>query len=175
MMKVRKLTLDESLFEELETVHNEIVDENDLSDSEDIEDIPSGPEAGSDTGIADLLISAINDEWTAIRGYNSIVATLNHETINNPIYRSFIDVINDIINEENKHVGQLQEILKQISPNVNSIKDGEVEGREQLDLTGGVLKVRSWDEERSSNVVQNNTTPNQIDTSCTICDVDDEM
>lgn len=134
--------------------------------------IPTGPQPGPDTGVADLLIAAINDEWEAIRTYNSLVASLSAETTNNPQFADMINVINDINAEENKHVGQLQEILKAISPNAHMINQGEIEGKQQFHFVDGKLPVQSAkviSEERGelpANI--------EVDTTCTISDVDDE-
>lgn len=140
-----------------------------MPDMENHLDAPEGPKDGSDTGVADMLISAINDEWSTIQRYNSMIATLRTEMSGNPAYEQFIAVIEEINNEENKHVGQLQEVLKQISPNAKSIQDGEEEGAAQLNFANGKLQVQTWDSPA------NNTTPNSIDSTCTIGDVDDEM
>lgn len=140
-----------------------------MPDMEDHVEAPEGPKEGSDTGVADLIISAIHDEWTAIQRYNSLIATLRAEVVNNADYEGFISVFEEINNEENKHVGQLQEMLKRISPNANSIAEGEAEGASQLQFANGKLQVQTWD------TPSNNTTPNSIDSTCTIGDVDDEM
>ena len=200
-MKFKKLSLDESLLDDFDgsTIFNteEKIDwapaedifgkgtdnttpsaigyDDDFSapeympDMEDHLEAPEGPKEGSDTGVADLIISAIHDEWTAIQRYNSIIATLRSEAVNNPQYEGFITVFEEINNEENKHVGQLQEMLKQISPNANSIEDGQEEGAAQLNFANGKLQVQTWD------APANNFTPNSIDSTCTIGDVDDEM
>ena len=200
-MKFKKLSLDESLLDDFDgsTIFNteEKIDwapaedifgkgtdntipmatgyDDDFSapdympDMENHLDAPEGPKDGSDTGVADMLISAINDEWSTIQRYNSMIATLRTEMSGNPAYEQFIAVIEEINNEENKHVGQLQEVLKQISPNANSIQDGEEEGAAQLNFANGKLQVQTWDSPA------NNTTPNSIDSTCTIGDVDDEM
>ena len=42
------------------------------------------------------------------------------------------EIINDILVEENKHMGQLQELLKIISPNAKEIDNGEVEAEHQI-------------------------------------------
>lgn len=138
-----------------------------------ITNVPEGPQMGSDTGVADMLLDAINDEIETIRKYNSMIATLRVELINNPVYDSFINVLNDINEEENVHVGQLQEMLKQISPNASSIQRGIEEGSEQLHFKEGKLQVQSWDSVPSSQ--SEKTTPNEIDTMCMLNDVDDEM
>lgn len=200
-MKFKKLSLDESLLDDFDgstifntdekidwapaedifgkgtdnTIPSAIGYDDDFSapdympDMENHLDAPEGPKDGSDTGVADMLISAINDEWSTIQRYNSMIATLRTEMSGNPAYEQFIAVIEEINNEENKHVGQLQEVLKQISPNARSIQDGEEEGAAQLNFANGKLQVQTWDSPT------NNTTPNSIDSTCTIGDVDDEM
>lgn len=129
-----------------------------------------GPQPGNDTGVASVLIQAINDEWSTINSYNSIIATL--KGIDAVTYEGMITVINEIISEEHRHIGQLQEILKQISPNTEEIAKGEKEGEEQLRFVDGKLPVQSM-EPLTRNTSSDN--PNVIDEICTICDIDDEM
>lgn len=98
------------------------------------EKVLAGPETPSETGISNMLISAINGEWDTINLYNSIVETLRTEAEDtNNDYSDMINVINDILSEENKHIGQLQECLKKVSPNTQEIASGETEGAQQLD------------------------------------------
>ena len=92
-------------------------------DSSDM--IPEGPEVGIDIGIADLLLNLINGENDTIRDYNTFKANLGK-------YGEFASVIDDITNEEMNHVGMLQTLLKKISPNAETIKEGEVEAEELL-------------------------------------------
>ena len=87
---------------------------------------PKGPEVGEDTGIADLLLTLINGENDTIRDYNSFKANLSS-------HPEFIPVIEDITNEENNHVGMLQTLLKQISPNVATIEQGQLEAEHDLE------------------------------------------
>lgn len=176
------LTLDESLFDdELDSFLTNDVDVVDLefdddfseySDDHSVENVPSGPAEGADTGISQELIALINDEWEAIQGYTNAVANLRANISANPFYENAIKVLEEISAEENAHVGQLQEILKQISPNANEIEKGKKEAKSQLGLVGGVLPVQSWDE-----IKQTETTPVGVleDEACTLCDVDDEM
>lgn len=88
----------------------------------------SGPVPGPESGVAGMLIEAINDEWNTINMYNDLVTTLTAEGITD-----MIPVFEDILVEENKHVGQLQELLKRVSPNANAISTGEQEAQTQLD------------------------------------------
>ena len=124
---------------------------------------------GESRGMVWTRLYAGNDSQY-IKKYNSLVATLRAEAVNNPNYSAFVKVIEEINNEENKHVGQLQELLKQISPNAESIKEGEAEGKAQLQFANGRLQVQSWGDSN------NTTTPtNDIPDICVIDDVDDDM
>jgi len=91
------------------------------------EQAPKGPEL-ENIDLANTIIDQINGEWDTIRDYNDLIETLKEDKK----YAKFISVIDDINNEEHKHIGQLQELLKQISPNTLSIALGETEGDEQL-------------------------------------------
>ena len=109
------------------TETEEVFVDGDIIKADKPDEAPSGPETGVDTTIADMLINAVNGEWETIQEYNDIVSALHQAGM-----EEFIPVIDDITNEEHKHIGQLQECLKKISPNTNSIESGEEEGAEQL-------------------------------------------
>jgi len=89
----------------------------------------SGPELGKDTGIAMQLNALIRDEWEAIDGYTSTIATIG----NDPKYADIVKVLQSISNEEHAHVGELQEVLKTISPNVSEIESGKQEAQDTID------------------------------------------
>ena len=142
------------------------------------EAVPEGPKPGIESGIADTLIKLINDEWEAIQGYNNfrdMILTMQQNNDGN--YSEMIKVIDEISNEENLHVGQLQELLKRVSPNTESIAKGEEEAQEQLEVSGnewinGRLKV-DFHEPRVFNV-EKQSEYNQIPEQCSLCDADDE-
>ena len=112
---------------EIETIGH-IVDPDRYSDP--LQENFETPAPGTDTGLANLIIDAINDEWEAISGYNDLIEVMSREG-----HEDMVKVINDIANEENTHVGQLQEILKTISSNVENIDDGASEAANQLNNT----------------------------------------
>ena len=85
------------------------------------------PQTANDTGLANMLIHAINGEWETISEYNDILTVIRN---NNQL--DMIPVVEDILSEENKHVGQLQKILETISGNVSDISEGEQEASEQM-------------------------------------------
>lgn len=142
------------------------------------EAIPEGPKPGIESGIADSLIKLINDEWEAIQGYNNFRdMILSMQQNNDGDYSDMIKVIDEISNEENLHVGQLQELLKGVSPNTESISKGEEEAQEQLQSSGhewvnGQLKVE-FHQPAIINHSQNDQ-PNAIDENCNLEDTDDE-
>lgn len=85
------------------------------------------PQTSNDTGLANMLIHAINGEWETISEYNDILTVIRN---NNQL--DMIPVVEDILSEENKHVGQLQKILETISGNVADISEGEQEASKQM-------------------------------------------
>lgn len=164
-------SLDETLFEDFDYTSEETSLEFDDDFSEhSIEDVLPGPAEGSDTGVASELISLINDEWEAIEGYNNAIATLRATTYENPFYEDAVKILEEISAEENVHVGQLQEVLRQISPNAAEIHKGTEEAKSQLGLVDGVLPVQSWGSAQTSS---NPCCAN--DETCTLTDIDDEM
>ena len=93
----------------------------------------SGPEADpveetfQTTGLTMMISDAIKAEWDTINQYNSMIATLKEENKN-----EVIDILNDIVNEEMIHVGQLQKVLELINPDFDNIEKGKEEAEEQL-------------------------------------------
>lgn len=85
------------------------------------------------SGIANVINNLIIDEFEAINGYNSAIATLVSIQEDSSIIASpIIAVLNDIINEENAHVGQLQKALELVSKSAEEIDKGASEGEEQI-------------------------------------------
>lgn len=87
----------------------------------------TGPVTDKDNGISNLLIALINDEWNAISQYNDFIVNAKAQG-----YTDTESIINDIITEEHKHIGQLQSILKTISTATDAIDTGIVEGEQQM-------------------------------------------
>ena len=174
--------LDESLFDDdvelfvdtpVDTLKTTTLDDDfsEYIDEHSLDNVLEGPAEGSDTGVASEIIALINDEWEAIQGYNNAIATLRANQSSNPFYDKAISVLEEISAEENAHVGQLQEVLKQISPNATEINKGEAEAKSQMGLVGGVLPVQSWD----NPVTTDNANIPAEEEICQLCDVDDDM
>ena len=84
-------------------------------------------ETGAAVGMAAVLSDLIKDEYEAIEGYNSAIATAEAEG-----YGDMVKVLTDIQAEENIHIGQLQELMKMVDPNAHKIEDGYAEAAEEL-------------------------------------------
>lgn len=99
-----------------------------LKIEEDLDTIPEeGPVEGPEAGLASFINGAIQDELKTVDMYNSLAITARSEG-----FEDIAMMIDEINTEENKHIGQLQEALKTISPNAGAIEDGKAEGEEQL-------------------------------------------
>lgn len=128
----KKIKLDEDFFDDIHVIAIEpgIGDPLKIPGVDvDNEPLP-GPETGADSGLSELLIDLINDEWEAIQGYNTFKANVGEHT-------EFIPLIDDIAAEENNHVGMLQKMLATLSPNVNNIAEGEAEAQNELGEAAG--------------------------------------
>lgn len=90
------------------------------------ESIPPMPE-GTDSTISNMLIELINGEWNTIADYNNFVNACKQSG-----NTDLISIIEDIANEEANHVGMLQTALKTLSPNTETIEDGQEEAQKDL-------------------------------------------
>lgn len=83
---------------------------------EPIENAEQGPVTEYDTEISTLLIGLINSKWNFVSELNNHLISLkdkNNEEVSN--------TIENIRNDEIKHIGELQNVLKLYSPNVANI------------------------------------------------------
>lgn len=103
---------------------------SDVSIITPVTDVREGPVPGPDSMLSNMLIGAINGEWDTIVFYNDLITNLLSQGES-----AIADIIKDINNEENIHVGQLQKALEQLSPNTISIGDGEKEAEKALQKT----------------------------------------
>lgn len=104
--------------EEMEESLNESLGE--VTDAQPIE-------TGAEVGMASVISDLIKDEYEAIDGYNSAIATAEAEG-----FEDMVRVLTEIQAEENLHIGQLQSIMNTIDPNAHLVDDGQAEGIEQL-------------------------------------------
>lgn len=90
------------------------------------ESVPPMPE-GTDSTISNMLIELINGEWNTIADYNNFVNACKQSG-----NTDLVSIIEDITNEEANHVGMLQTALKTLSPNTETIEDGQEEAEKDL-------------------------------------------
>ena len=84
-------------------------------------------ETGAAIGMAAVVSDLIKDEYEAIDGYNSAIATAEAEG-----FEDAVKVLTDIQAEENLHVGQLQELMKMFDANADKVDEGQAEAEEQI-------------------------------------------
>lgn len=83
------------------------------------------PVASDDSNLANTINRLIQDEWEAIEGYNKAIEEAKVEG-----KEEIIAILNEISNDEHKHVGSLEYALSLIAPQAESIKAGEEEAKE---------------------------------------------
>lgn len=79
-------------------------------------------------GINNLLIDAINKKWESITNFNSIIVNLTAEG-----YEDMIPVIEDILEDEHNHVGQLQQLVEMLTPVASEIDAGKEQAENTLE------------------------------------------
>lgn len=129
--------LAESCKECKEEVKAEEPKEEKVEESIKTEEVESETKEDTDTGIAGLLNTAIVDEWKTIDLYNSFIATFDDlakaESLSEEKKAQLSNIINDILHEEMKHVGQLQTALEVVNQPIENIAKGAEEGKEQVE------------------------------------------
>ena len=80
-------------------------------------------------GISMIINNLIKDEYEAIDAYNSAITTFKDIGKSDDA----ISVLNDIVAEENIHVGQLQRLMELFDPNADKVSDGVEEASEQIE------------------------------------------
>lgn len=144
---------EESITESVEELAKEPVEEND-NEEKDAEEEDAGeasdstPEGPSGMYVANALNDLTKSEYETINAYNDFLLGVQSMTTRpegmpeeEEFKPSFCpelaeqvnEVIKDILAEENKHIGQLQELLKKVSPNAENIEAGADEAKEQIE------------------------------------------
>ena len=92
-------------------------------------EIPAQDPNNQDNGLVALVNSLIQDEFDAIQQYKDAITNFaaNNKT-------ELTTVLQDILDEENIHVGQLQSLLNSLDVSSLNIETGKQEGQEQIDL-----------------------------------------
>ena len=92
------------------------------------DDITPAPE-GEAAAMVGLLNNLVVDELNAVNSYNGAVETIRTMPSDMPGANAAISVLSDISDEENSHIGEIQELLKQFTPQANAVEDGKNEAR----------------------------------------------
>lgn len=77
--------------------------------------------------VADMIISTINGKYEHIRELNSIVTTLEECKRD-----EFVPILKDMLEQEHNMIGQLQEIVKVVSPEAEEVEVGKEEVEDSL-------------------------------------------
>lgn len=87
--------------------------------------------------IAEMLNNLIISEFNAINDYNRAISSLMGMGISPSVEKEdttqIINILQDILNEENIHVGQLQTALQKVAPSADEIEKGTTEAKEQIE------------------------------------------
>lgn len=108
--------------------------------------------------IANLINNLVKDEWEAVEGYNSAIATLSDfEGL-----EGILSNLEDIRDEEYVHIGQLQSCLSVLNGDpVEQIEDGSDEGFEKLELP----EDDALEDEEDSKIMEPVNEPDIVDES----------
>lgn len=91
------------------------------------EDVAINQVSNDDLSLTSLVNTLIKNKWDSIDLFNSIL--LSFRQANNTEAES---ILNDIINEEYVHVGQLEKLAQLINPVAGNIEDGQHETESQV-------------------------------------------
>lgn len=98
--------------------------------SEDLTTDAQPIETGAAVGMASVVGDLIRGEYETINEYNSAMATAEVEG-----FGDAVSILADIQAEENRHIGQLQTLMKMFDPNAGQVDEGQLEGESQLGET----------------------------------------
>ena len=84
-------------------------------------------DSAAEIGLADIIISSINKKWDSVRDLNSIIVNLDAHG-----YSEYSTIIEEILEDENNHIGKLQYIVEQLTPVTGNIDDGKQEAEELI-------------------------------------------
>lgn len=82
----------------------------------------------TDVGVSTIINNLIKDEYATVDAYNSAILTLQSSDCSHEV----LGILNDIVAEENIHIGQLQQTMKLFDTNAEKIEDGIEEAEKQL-------------------------------------------
>lgn len=115
------MKLNENMFDDVIEIEQEIPDVE-ISPVTVDEIKPEGPDTGVDTGVANYLMDLIKKEYDLIQEYNYAVSTAEEYG-----FTDFVETFRNIANQEMLHVGSLEALLGNVSPNTENIEIGKAD------------------------------------------------
>lgn len=92
-----------------------------------MEDVPNITKNDMESGAVDMVISLINKKWDSVRDLNSIILTLSEYDMD-----AILPILEEVLQDENNHIGQLQHIVETLSPSASNIDVGKNEAEQSL-------------------------------------------
>lgn len=93
-----------------------------------------------DAGVSNIIIDVMNAKWDLIRNINSLITTISEYDD----YDVLINSLNDMIEDESRHIGNLESYLGAVADFAEPLVDGQDEMQEIIDgpLDEGLVKPR---------------------------------
>ena len=147
-------------------------------------DVPSPPKYGDASGLSDVIINLIKGAYNSVQEYNSALATIQSisadvENSENSPQKDLYNIISDLVNDVNLHIGKLQGALKVFSPNAQTIEQGVDEVEKQITSTDSevlhpFMQVQTFEQPKlNTNKFETEQETNDISDECSLCDIDD--
>lgn len=95
---------------------------------EEIFDEPVEEIVAPEIGLTDIIIALINKKWDTVRDLNSLIVNLNDAD-----YSDYVPVVEEILEEENNHIGKLQHVVELLSPSATNIDTGKQEAEDIIE------------------------------------------
>ena len=103
-----------------------------ISEEQPQVEIPAENPQNEDNGLVSIINNLIQDEFNAIQSYKDAIVNFANQDRND-----LTQVLKDILDEENIHVGQLETLLKSLDSSAENIEQGKQEAEEQIEINKG--------------------------------------
>ena len=103
-----------------------------ISEEQPQVEIPAENPQNEDNGLVSIINNLIQDEFNTIQSYKDAIVNFANQGKND-----LTQVLKDILDEENIHVGQLETLLKSLDSSAENIEQGKQEAEEQIEINKG--------------------------------------
>lgn len=103
-----------------------------ISEEQPQVEIPAQDPNNQDNGLVSIINNLIQDEFNTIQSYKDAIVNFANQDKND-----LTQVLKDILDEENIHVGQLETLLKSLDSSAENIEQGKQEAEEQIEINKG--------------------------------------